>query len=199
MVFSKFRFFAKLTRCSAGSHMSLVANKSEIIEIFSWDLRWSFYTKNRNLSKIVNYDTFRVDFWQKSSYNWYFPNSNFLPNSQGALRDLTWARLQSNLRLLKNFLELSDEALITKIEIPRKSRITTHLGSISGKNLHIIGIFQILIFCQTHKVLCGISHELGCIQTWVLWKNFFRSQKRLIYQKSKSLGNYELWPIYDEF
>jgi len=125
--------------------MSSVANKSETFEKNSWDLRWSSNTKNRNLLKIVNYDTFRVDFWKIRPYNLYFLNSDFLPNSQGALRDLTWARLQTNLSLVKIFLEISKEAHIPKIEISWKLWTSTNLwwildnfGNLQYHNLHRI-------------------------------------------------------------
>jgi len=121
----------RLLKYFLGSQMKLLYHKSKSL---------------RNHELWHNY----VDSWQKSPYNLYFLNANFLPNSQGALRDLTWARLQTNLRLWKKFLEISDEALIQKIRISRKSWNHDTIVSIVWQNLLIIGVFQILILCQTH-------------------------------------------------
>ena len=74
------------------------------------------YDKKSEYIEIGNYDTLGVDLRQICHYNLYFSNPDFLSKSQGALRDLTRARLQTNPRLLKKILEISDEALIPKIK-----------------------------------------------------------------------------------
>jgi hypothetical protein len=110
----------------------------------------------------------------------------FLPKSQGAVRNLTWARLQTNLKQLKFFLEISDEALIPKIEISLKQWIMTHLGPINGKTLMILVSFEFLFSakltrCSARYHMSSVANKSESVE------RIFRSQKRLIYPKSKYL------------
>ena len=110
----------------------------------------------------------------------------FLPKSQGALRNLTWARLQTNLRPLKIFLEISDEALIPKIEISLKQWILTHLGPINGKIIMILVLFEFLFSAKLTR--CWARYHMSSVANKSeSVKIIFRSQKRLIYPKSKYL------------
>ena len=73
------------------------------------------------------------------------------------------------------------------------------LWSISGKYQRIIYIFVFSIFFQNHKVLCGISHGLGCKRIRDIEKLLQISYEDLIPKIRKSLESRELWPIIVNF
>ena len=180
-----FRFSATITSCSAGSQTFFLDKKSETNQKnfcsgkikAPWEIS-DFRKINTYLSYIVYYLT---DSMQFSSFSTF----SVLASAEDALRDLTWARLQKNLRLLKNFLRTQMKLLYSKsktLEYRKFWHICANLGQIWTLNWYF-WIFDFLPKSQ------GALRDL----TWArlqtnlrLWKIFLWSQMKLSYKKSKS-------------
>jgi hypothetical protein len=189
-----FRFSATITSCSAGSQTFFLDKKSETNQKNFCSGKIKALWEIRDFRKITTYMSYIVNYLTDSMQFSSFSTFSVLALAEDVLRDLTWARLQKNLRLVKNFLRSQMKLLYSKskkLEYRYFWQICANLGQIWTHNWYF-WIFDFLPKSQ------GALRDL----TWArlqknlrLVKNFLRSQMKLLYSKSKKLECRDFWQI----